>query len=350
MASLLWKRSLAVALGCAAVAAASWLWPRQASSDEPVVQADPARQAPPLRSPPAAPPGPERREPRRVAALRWGSGEGALGHEIPEEGAPQGPMTFAVDGASRIHALDTVNGRVVVIEGGRAARSAPLPSLTIDDLEVLDDGGYLALDRHIGKAVHVLTAAGVERGRVELEGPEIPHPGLVTALFHRADGIWVEIEHRRLVRVGDAAGLPVLERAVVAGRFDAAGQGTLAASRVPPASVRVLAITPSLQARTLAEPSFALPVAIITALEPLDGGVALGVLLHRDSMEPPYKTEEVRHLLVGLDAGGAERWRAELPADEGPEENGRPVRLGRDGALYGMVFRRDGVEFWKVTP
>jgi hypothetical protein len=260
-------------------------------------------------------------------------------------------MSFAVDAGGVIHALDTVNGRVTTLAEGKTSRAIPLPSDTIDDLDLLDDGGYLALDRHIARAVHVLSPEGKERGRIELRGAEIPEPGLVTALFARPDGVWVEVEHRRLVRVGDAAGLPVLERAVVAGRFAADGKGTLVASRLPPDRVRVLRLTPSLEGRPLAEPTFPLPVAMITALEGLPGGgAALAVILHRDSAAPPHATEEARHLLVGLGPGGDEQWRAELPPDEGPEENLRPVRLGRDGALYGMVFRGVGVEFWKVQP
>lgn len=343
-------RSLSLALvGGAVAAAALALWPRLASSDAPV-QADRSTRNRPAAPPPSAPEI-ERREARLFTTLAWGSGPRALGHEIPGEGSPQGPMSFAVDAKGHLHALDTVNGRVLVLEGDGPGRSVPLPSDTIEDLDVTAEGGYLALDRHIAKCVHVLTPTGKERGRIELVGPEIPYAGLITALFARRDGVWVEVEHQKLVRVGDENGLPLVERSVVAGRFTADGKGTLMARRVPPTSVQIRAITPSLQATTLAQPSFALPVAHLTALEPLEqGGLVLGAILHRDRVESPYTTEEVRHLLVGIDARGVERWRAELPADEGPEENLRPVRLGRDGSLYGMIFRKTGVEFWKVTP
>lgn len=347
MAHLSW-RLLAPLVAVAGLAA---LLPRWASSEP--IQASTERQpSVPVASPPAAP-SPAlaaRRDARRVVAVPWGTQAGALGHEVPAEGAPQGPMSFAVDASGKIHALDTVNGRITILDPGRPARSVPLPSVTIDDLDLTEDGGYVVVDRHVGKVVHFLSAQGKERGRVELVGEGVPQPGLVTALFARGDGVWVEVEHRRLVRVADRHGAAAERRAVVPGRFTADGKGLLAAARQG-ATARVTALSPSLQARTLGEVSFPLPVAVLTALEgQQDGGVIVGAVLHRDEDTAPFRTAEVRHLVVGLGPDGAERWRSELPVDEGPEENLRPVRLGLDGALYGMVFRKEGVEFWKVTP
>lgn len=343
-------RSLTLALvGGAVVVAALVLWPKLTSNLVPV-QADLATQQQRQATPALPTSKPERREAIRVASLSWGSGPHSLGHEIPQEGSPQGPMSFTVDTRGVIHALDTVNARILLVGGDDPGRSVPLPSETIDDLEVLSDGGYLALDRHITQCIHILTISGKERGRINLNHPDLPYPGLITAIFSRKDGIWIEVEHQKLFHVGDQEGLPIMDRNAIVGRFLRDGSGTLLAKRIPPTGVQIRTLSPSLQTTMLTESSFPLPVANLTALEPLEnGGVALGVVLHRDSMEQPYKTEEVRQILVGFDARGVERWRAEFPEDEGPEENLRPVRLGQDGALYGMVFRSAGVEFWKVS-
>lgn len=345
-------RLLPAAVALAALGWATLSLPaRQASSEPPPVVAahDPLANRPPAGPTPAAS-DPRRLVARLVTKAPWGSSPGSLGHEIPAEGNPQGPMSFAVDAAGRIHALDTVNARVTILESGRPGRAVPLPSDTIDDLELLPDG-YLALDRHIARSIHVLNGKGQERGRIDLSGPGVPHTGLVTALFTRGDEVWAEVEHTRLVHVADTHGQPTSHRAAVPGRFTADGRGLLSAARVLPSSIRVVTRTPSLQERELAAPTFPLPVARITALESTpDGGVMVGVILHRDRTEAPYDTLEARHLLLGLGADGSERWRAELPVDEGPEEKLREVRLGGDGALYGMVFRKDGVEFWQVKP
>lgn len=297
-----------------------------------------------------APGAPARVQPRLAARAPWGGGPGALGRELPAEGAPLGPMSFAVDAQGAVHALDTVNGRVVVLGQAGAPRAVPLPSLTIDDLELLDDGGYVALDRHTSQSLHFLDREGRETGRVALRGDGLPEPGLATALFVRADGVWVEVEHQRLVRVATREGQAVVDRGTVPGRFLSDHRGTASAARQG-ASLRLTTRTPSLRERLLAAPTFALPVALITGLEARPGGgLVAGVELRQDRPEAPYDTLKVQPMLLEVDGEGVERWRAEVPPDEGPEENFRPVRLGRDGAVYAMVFRREGVEFWQVRP
>src|SRR6185503_15367696 len=59
-----------------------------------------------------AAPEPAPRKPTRppegevVVRAAWGAEVGALGRKAPSEGAPEAPMSFAVDGRGRVHVLD----------------------------------------------------------------------------------------------------------------------------------------------------------------------------------------------------------------------------------------------------
>lgn len=296
-----------------------------------------------------APAGHERKA-RLVLTARWGSGAGELGHEAPAEGAPVGPMSFAVDDRGHVHVLDTVNQRIVVFDGDKRTRQIKLPSAAVDDLALTTDG-YLVVDRHVDKQVHAVGRDGRVTKSVALAGKNVPSTGLVSALFSRDDGVWVELEHSRLVRVAG----PSLEadeaRPMVPGRFTRDGKALLSARRLLPDGLRVSQRAPGLQERVIAEPRFSAGVSVLTALEQGASGVVLvGVELRQDEEVAPYRAAHLEHLLLGFGADGAELFRAKVPMSEVPEEVLRPVRLGDDGVLYAMVFRREGVEIYGVQP
>ncbi len=139
--------------------------------------------------------------------LEWGTANNQLGHRRPQEGSPEGPMSFEVDASGRVFVLDQVNSRIQVFQDGRAPRSIPLPSDTFCDIAADEDGRLAVLDRQAGDELLILDESGRVESQLQLSGKEIPEGGLVTALFSRTDGTWVEVNNEKLVRVADEDGL-----------------------------------------------------------------------------------------------------------------------------------------------
>jgi hypothetical protein len=312
--------------------------------------------APPPAAPPATPPA-ARRAPAPPAAAApapvtvavraaWGAGPADLGRSRPAEGAPAGPMSLAVDGSGSVYVLDQVNARVQVFAAGRALRQIPLPGDTFQDLALGRDGLVL-LDRLARRALTFVDERGTVRHEVALEGAGVPEGGGVTGLFVRDDGAWVEVEHRGLVRVADAAGRADPARPTQPGRLAADGRAYLRAVRAAPDAALVLA-APAAGAgelALLAQPTFAWPVQRLSALESDRAGrVYLGAVVADQA------TGDEREVVVVLAPGGAEAARLTLPPRPGPEEQLRPLVLGADGAIYQLACEPDAAVIRRAVP
>jgi hypothetical protein len=305
---------------------------------------------------PPLPPGARRAPPPAATAVAtiavrapWGAGLGELGHTLPQEGAPAGPMSLAVDGTGAISVLDQVNSRVEVFAPGRAPRAIPLPADTFQDLALAPAGGLVALDRLARRSLAWIDERGGLQRELPLVGPGVPEGGAVTGLFVRDDGAWVEVEHRSLVRIADASGRPDPARTVAPGRLAADGHVALRAARAGrDAAVVVTAprVAPD-ETTLLAQPTFPYPLLQITALESDRAGrVYLGAVIAED---PPGAGAEFEVVVV-LGRDGAEAARLTLPPRRGPEEQLRPLVLGADGAVYQLACEADAAVIRRAVP
>jgi hypothetical protein len=300
----------------------------------------------------AARPGPASARLERVIAAPWGGGKGSLGHEIPAEGAPVGPMSFVVDARGRVFVLDQVNARVALFDGGAPAGEVRVPGDTFQDLELDGQGGFILLDRHQTSSLAYVDAAGNIDHEVALVGPGIAEATAVTAIFRRDDGVWAEVEHARLVRVADEQGKAPASRKIVEGRFGEGGRSLLRATLERPTGALISEIpAEGGPARDLARARFGMFPAAITGLEQLSGGrVLLSALLVEERAAPPYDVVRAEHALMTFGPDGRQLSRDALPDHDGPEELFRPVRLGADGAVYALRCAREGAEIWRYLP
>ncbi len=313
-------------------------------------EADPSSPVAPAASPSSARAAPG---PVAVFSLPWGGGPQALGHRVPREGAPEGPSSFAVDRRGAVWVLDQVNERVQVVFRGRVARTLSIPTDTYQDLDVLPDGTLVLVDRLVQRHVALRTPAGSWRF-APVEGPGVPVGGGVTGLFALPDGLWLEWAHTRLVRVADRQGRADPRRPVRWGRPAGGGGALVRAVRAGPGEVVVLRRDGSRRrvgTHIIARLGFALPVAQLLALESDDQGriYVVAHLLDRDPVDPARVRSE-RLEVVSLAPQGRERFRRALPVNDGPEEQLRSFRVGRDGALYQLRFDANGATLWRVTP
>lgn len=316
-------------------------------------QASPA--TPPSRAPKAQSAHKAGASPRRPASpvlqVPWGSAPGQLGHSIPEEGAPEGPMTVTADASGRIFVLDQINARIAVFDAGAPTGEIPLPGDTFQDLDFFGRDGFVLLDRHMSSSLAFLDAKGHVSHEVALVGLGVREGTSVTAIFSRADGVWAEVEHTGVVQITDASGKPSRPRRFAAGRSTGDELAVRAALDPAKASVVLSRAEVGLPARDFARVAFAMKPSAITGLEVLPGGnVFVSAQLFEERPVAPFDVVASDHTLTLLGPGGELLDQQSIPDHEGPEEVFRPARLGADGAIYALRFAHEGAEVWRYAP
>jgi len=262
-------------------------------------------------------------------------------------------MGFVVDDEGRAAVLDQVNSRVVLFSDGKQIKEIGLPAGTYQDLQLDEDGNLAVLDRLAQRSVDLFDSRGRQIGRVQLEGSGVPEGGGTTALFLRDDGVWVEVEHTRLVRVADVRGRPDPDRPQVTGRFSADGAWLLSAAKEGRQSAVVLirpADSPGDLPRLLSRVGFSLPVLHLLALESDTAGrVLLAAHLARFEEQAPFGVVEERVEAVLLGPDGVEMDRIRLEAPRGALDQFRTLRLSPDGILYHLYYDESGVSLRRVV-
>lgn len=168
--------------------------------------------------------------PQIALQVPWGSGGAMIALRDGNESSPEGPMSFAVASSGDVYVLDQVSSRVVHFRpDGSVVGEVALPGDTFQDIEIAPDGRLLVLDRLVRQSVLIADETTGASREVPILGEHISEGGAVTALLARADGVWLELEHRLSVRILDDR-LDPCERTVVTGRPSAAAGRTLVAA------------------------------------------------------------------------------------------------------------------------
>jgi len=281
-----------------------------------------------------------------VFTAPWGSGPGQLGRQTPEEGAPEGPMSFVVDDKGRYLVLDQVNSRIQVFEPGESPRSIALSGSTFQDLVLDGAGNRLVLDRLGRASITRLDPEGNYLGEINLIGPDIPEGGMITGMFAQEDGIWVEIEHHRLVRVADADGNPDPDRPAVEGRFTADGGWLLTAALERLDGAAIFKQSTGGEARgqeLMARVRFSDRVSHLLTLDSDTAGrVFLAAHLVALREVSPFDVVESRDEVVILAYDGTELGRHALPTAQGSAEQFRSIAVGPDGSISQLLLDENG--------
>ncbi len=293
----------------------------------------------------------------QVIHAPWGNKLGELGHEIPMEAAPLGPTSFVVDEQGNVHVLDAVNSRVVVFERDTAVRTVALAQDTFQDIDFRSpkggaEKGYVLLDPFTAGSLAFTDPKGRIAHEVPLVGEGVTEAGLVTAIFSRPDGAWVELGHDYLMRLTDETGAPAEQRKRAEGRFVGAGEDTIEAFAQKPYGASIYAHARGEVAGTrLVQTQLPLPLLSLTGVEGLpDGSVYLGVRLHEDDVAAPFAIKRTEHWIIAYEPDGTERDRLLVPEPFGPEETFREMKAGRDGKMYAWTFTETGVDIYRREP
>lgn len=286
------------------------------------------------------------------AALAW---DKTVGKVARTEAMSEGPMSFAVSEQGEAWVLDQVNHRVLGIN----TKGTPTRTIDIDKTSVFDDliqpapGHLVLLDRLKSKRLIVLSTDGKVVVQLPLVGKGIDNPGLITELFYRPDGVWVEVESYYSVKLLNRS-LKPCERQVLQGRpvsnhrrlraylNDQGGMVVSVGSRLrrlPDRSVSVYGTLPLQH--------------ILVCDMDAKGNVHAVVRETAYSHVEPHKVTQSRYLWIVLDETLHEIGRKSLPVFTSQFEQMVDFRLTPQGILWQMGFSDKDVRIFswdKVTP
>jgi hypothetical protein len=149
-----------------------------------------------------------------LVTAKWGSRRGELGHNRPQEGNPEGPMSFAATRDGLV-VLDQVNGRLVRYDKNGQVKGSHTIADTVQDVAVGKDGTVALLDRLGEKNVTLTDANGKPIGKLPLGTGDT---GLITGVFVDGNTVYVEEGHGGLTGIGTTDGQPLSSPTTLGGR------------------------------------------------------------------------------------------------------------------------------------
>ena len=275
-----------------------------------------------------------------LANFGWGTGEGNLGHSMPDEANPEAPMSLTVDARGQVWILDQVNERLVKLDkAGKQVGTVPLTVQAGQDVVVAPDGTVLVMDRLVDKSVSLIGADGKPRGELPLLGKGLEEGGASTGVFIDGNDVYVEREHGDSVRIGNTSGEASKDRPEIPGRPAGDGRTYLTAGIVDGATgtVMVTAIDKAPQAhRFTRQFSVGQPVVALNALDADRSGVIyLGTVI-----ELPGSTAEKPLFGIALfcldPLDGRPLAQTRIPANTMPEETFREMTVLPEGGVLFM--------------
>lgn len=298
------------------------------------------------------------RGPDVFASFGWGSGDGQLGRNRPDEANPEAPMSLTIDPQGNVWILDQVNNRLVKLDKtGKVVASVPVPVQGAQDVAVAKDGTVMVLDRLLDESVALLGPDGKPLGELKLTGKNLEEGGSVTGLFSTDDGsVYVEREHGDLVRVGDTKGKADPEQEEVPGRLSRDGTTYLNAGITEPGTDRVYvnAIDRATRAhRYTREFRLGSEAVALTLLDTDRSGIIyLGVLVEKGAPPPPGADPEAPNpnasysmLITCLDPlDGHQLGRAEVEPNTSADETFRELVVRDEGGVLYLFRTEQGAD------
>lgn len=273
-------------------------------------------------------------------AAKWGSGKDQLGHERPQEGNPEGPMSFALAGDGMV-VLDQVNGRLAKYDAkGRLERMIDTGN-TVQDVAVAKDGSIAALDRLSQKNVALFDPNGRKIAELPLTGDKLSDTGLTTGVFVDGKDVYVEKEHGALIQIGTIDGRPAEGDKELSGR--PSKDGALLLNAVLPAPRNGRAVVNAFDRKSGAlrfarAVQFPPPAEAIVLLDSdAQGTIYLGV-----TGGPSPGIAEI----ACMDPGdGHVLGRVDVQVSATPDESFRDFAVGGDGTIVYALRSEEGVEY-----
>ncbi|MBW2524897.1 MAG: hypothetical protein JRI23_12005 [Deltaproteobacteria bacterium] len=281
-----------------------------------------------------------------VLQLPWGAMGATLGRLDGQQGASEGPMSFAVPHADQMLVLDQVNERLARFDAkGALIAETPIVAPTIQEFEPWEDDTFVLLDRLVRQSLIIVDRHGGVIREEPIVGMGIPEGGLVSAMIAEPDGIWLEVGHVERVRVLDAQLAPC-PRTIRRGRPFSADHNLVAALDGPGAAALWLEHdqTQSVPAKTQVQS--ARFIARIVWAE-IDAGRNVHAMFHQLEYDPVDHVTVTFERVLGV---RYDPWLREVGRFTSSRvirrwEQFREFRVEPDGTTYQMAFDANGVTF-----
>jgi hypothetical protein len=288
-------------------------------------------------------------EPQVMLHLGWGPGPTEAGRRMDPESAPEGPMSFHVTAGGDIFILDQVNLRILKCDdSGGLVSTIPLSGDTFQDMAVAQDGRIVLLDRLARAEVVVLDAGGRETASYPVTGQGIAEGGGITAMFLDGDGLWLEYNHERIVRILDGT-LHACSRTVLKGR-KAGSAGRMVSAALAGQGRVGLEVTDTTSGTTLAESEidFGSDLYRIAWVQ-ADAKGSLHAMVH---LVTGHSVPAEKVLALRLDGNLKQTGSFESPCTIRPWEQFREFQVLPDGRVFQMAFLDSGVAVlkWRYLP
>lgn len=293
---------------------------------------------------------------RVIIQNAWGSGDKEVGRQNDPESNPVGPM--AIRSARQVSCiLDQVNKRLKCYDNEAHFRLIDMPSSTVDDVAISDDGHMALLDSAVAGVVYVLDPTGALAGTLTIAGQLIDNPSASTAVFVADGGVWVEVGHGKTVEIGDSEGHAVSNRRDWPGRpgddITTLLRAEVEDQRSGIAEVFVYRRSDNALkwSQTL---TFTRAIVEISSLDSdKEGNVYLGVTTADQQPIPPYDFVMPRLVVVCLASDGTEVGRIDVEPASAADEQSRPVTVVRPRTIdvlretdNGVAITRYDFDWW----
>ncbi len=287
-----------------------------------------------------------------LAHFGWGSGEGQLGRNRPQEANPEGPMSLTIDSRGQVYVVDQVNNRVVKLDrDGKPAGSVPLTVQAPQDVAIAKDGTMVVMDRLVDHSLALIGPDGTPRGELPLLGKGLEEVGGSTGVFTDGNDVYVEREHGDLVKVGDTSGARDTERGEVPGRPSRDGTAYLSATLGDHSQGQVLvtAIDKASRAhRFTRQVVMGPPVLALTFLD----SDRSGVIYVAGLVETPQSTAEAPRYSLSLmcldPLDGHPLGQVALPPNESADETFRELAVSDEGGVLFLQRTEEGAQLVRV--
>lgn len=278
------------------------------------------------------------------ASFGWGSGEGKLGRDRPDEANPEGPMSMAPLPGGGLLILDQVNGRLVFTDkNGKPVKEVKLGLQAAQEVAVGKDGTVAVADRLVDKRVAVYDANGNERGTLPLEGNKIKEGGSVTGMVVDGKNVYAEKEHGVWALLGTTDGEAATKQTDLLGRPSRDGKLLLSAGITNAQQGRSwVSAMRRQQPQQVFTREFRAPSPLLT-INLLDSD-ASGTIYFAYTAEVDESSERmVLHCLSPED--GHILGTTEVTVNDMPEEMFREFTVSDDGTVYHAEMTEQGMSY-----
>ncbi len=274
----------------------------------------------------------------------WGTRPGEFGRTTESEGNPEGPMSFAVAPDGTVAVLDQRNRRIQRFAQGRPLAPITLENEAAQDLALTPDGRVVSLDRLGASTLTVHGPDGRAASTIALRGGPISEGGAVTGVFADEQGVYVEREHREVVRIADAEGHEDTTRPTLWGRPSRDGAQLLRAA-IEDRARGVLRVSVAARSNGAMDWSTAVPAgAPVLYLAMLDSDARGRVYVAAETgVVDAEGPRDLATFVARLDRAGVVEVAVRLPPLAGGDEVFRPMSVDDEGAVYVMDPSREGL-------